>query len=374
MRAKHAMLGIMNTKAIVLCLYLLCVLVGVSIMFVPLPVGMISAIESIGGGGRITLAVSIVYLLLQIMSVALFWSGLHSFKANLRRPYRILCIGVVMIAVAQLQVPVALVLGAQWWFTSGFLLLLYLIPSMLLYGGMRLFARLVGVTGKLTYFRYVLPLAMGIVAASMLLPVSTSTLAPTDIAAHMFVALPLWQAAIGAAAAYLAWRIKHTMGMAYNEAMQGLFAAMVAYTFASFHFAALPFFGYDNPYGTSGAYQAVFVALGTFFVVAGYKFWAIGNRAEAAQNTTPVDVIVYTAGLATNMQEIDPILDELRMLTASLKPGHTLTADQEKVLIKVYVGLEEYLTNQEPLRKLTQAELRQRLADHFPPDSVRLYF
>jgi hypothetical protein len=173
---------------------------------------------------------------------------------------------------------------------------------------------------------------------------------------------------MNAVCAYLAWRIKQTMGAAYTDAMRWLFYAMLTYAAMSIHFVVLSYVGYDNTaYGRTGAYLGVFAILSTMFVIAGYKFWQIGIEKTVAKSGTALDVVMYAASLATNTSEIDPILDDVRILTAQLDPEHiALTADHERSLGKIYLKLEDYLVSHEPLRKLTKDDLRQRVERQLP--------
>lgn len=351
-------------------LYALAILTGIAVWFAPItlhPHSEASSSLSSLTVVKVTLSVSISYTLLHVITVGLFFSGLKNFKTELRRPYTILCAGLITIALAQLQAPLALMLGAFWWYESGLILLLYILPNILIYAGIRLFARLVGIQSRWASFRYVLPVVTAIGVGTMLLPVQLSSTAPTDTAAHSFLALSTWQMCMNIACAYLAWRMIHAMGTTYTDAVRWLFYTMSAYALMSLHFVILPYIGYDTSwYGRTGAYLVVFVALGTMFVAAGYKFWQIGERKAVVHNASPLDVIAYVAGLVTNMREIDLILEDLRVMTANHPDGQPFSAAEQTVLIKVYAGLETYLVEREPLRKFTREELRQHISVQFP--------
>jgi hypothetical protein len=366
----------MRLRAITIALYLLSIAIGVGIWLSPLDIDPSSAaIKNMTADISATLAISITYTILQLVSVGLFLAGLQHFKSNLRRPYWLLCAGLITLALAQLQTPLAILFDAVWWLTSGLVAVLYVAPNILLFVGIRSFARLVGIRNRLTLLRFVLPLSLVPPLISLLLPVKLSTTAATPEAAHLFIALPLWQMSTNAVSAYLAWRIKQSMGGAYTHAMRWLFATLVAYALLSLHFIILAYIGYDDTwYGRSGSYLLTFVVLSTVFVIAGYKFWAVGVQQATMVNVSPLDVVVYTASLATNPKEVDSLMDAVRYLTANKVAGQSLTLEQEKTLADVYLKLEDYLINREPLRKFTREDLRLQISQQFPHEGAHEIF
>lgn len=74
-----------------------------------------------------------------------------------------------------------------------------------------------------------------------------------------------------------------------------------------------------------------------------------------------LDLATYTASLASNPNEIDPLLDRVRKITATHSIESGLTADDEAELLAVYLKLEAYLTTHDPIRTFTKEELRNRL-------------
>ncbi len=77
-----------------------------------------------------------------------------------------------------------------------------------------------------------------------------------------------------------------------------------------------------------------------------------------------LDIVVYTAGLASNPQQIDPYLDQIRLITAKTS-SDSFTAEQQATMRKVYLELEDYLVSKEPLRKFTRQDLRARFPRQF---------
>ena len=75
-----------------------------------------------------------------------------------------------------------------------------------------------------------------------------------------------------------------------------------------------------------------------------------------------LDVVTYVASLASNPDDIDPMLDKMRAITASLGPNQELSKADEQTLLQVYRQIEEYLVTKEPIRTFTKEELRTRIA------------
>jgi hypothetical protein len=77
--------------------------------------------------------------------------------------------------------------------------------------------------------------------------------------------------------------------------------------------------------------------------------------------STILDMVIYAAGLVSDPRQIDPLLDKVRGLTSSLKPGQELARDQEALLVGVYLELEDYLVTKEPVRSFSREVLRRHL-------------
>jgi hypothetical protein len=76
-------------------------------------------------------------------------------------------------------------------------------------------------------------------------------------------------------------------------------------------------------------------------------------------------VVVFLSGFASNQEAIDPILDRLRELTAAKLPDWRPNESEQAQLAAIYLSLEDYLVNKEPLRKFDQQGLRQMIGLQF---------
>src|SRR5687768_4619084 len=79
-----------------------------------------------------------------------------------------------------------------------------------------------------------------------------------------------------------------------------------------------------------------------------------------------VDVVTYVASLASDPRAIDPILEDVRELTARLRPGEALSDSDQTTLAIVYQKLEAYLISQDPLRHFDKPGLAAKITRKFP--------
>ncbi len=74
-----------------------------------------------------------------------------------------------------------------------------------------------------------------------------------------------------------------------------------------------------------------------------------------------MDAVTYAAGLVSNSDAIDPILDNVRDITAKLQPGEAPSKEDIQSLINIYLQIEQYLVTKEAIRAFTKEDLRIRI-------------
>jgi hypothetical protein len=100
----------------------------------------------------------------------------------------------------------------------------------------------------------------------------------------------------------------------------------------------------------------------------------------AAADTTPtsaqpIEVVMYLASLASRPQEIDGIMDGLRMITAKQKPGlEALSKEEQLALADVYLQLQKYLIEKEPVRVFSKEELMAKVRAKFQMQEKDAFF
>ncbi|HET8670525.1 MAG TPA: hypothetical protein VFM05_07850 [Candidatus Saccharimonadales bacterium] len=78
-----------------------------------------------------------------------------------------------------------------------------------------------------------------------------------------------------------------------------------------------------------------------------------------------IDVITYSASLASDPRAIDQHLDSLRAITSRTAGHAALDGRDMQVLQATYNDIETYLVEHEPLRAFTRESLREQLYNHF---------
>jgi hypothetical protein len=79
--------------------------------------------------------------------------------------------------------------------------------------------------------------------------------------------------------------------------------------------------------------------------------------------------ITYTASLATRYEDISPMLEVMRGITARRSPGEPLASEDHSRLLEVQKQLEDYLVSREPLRLFTLDSLHLQIDQHLRGDT-----
>ncbi len=92
---------------------------------------------------------------------------------------------------------------------------------------------------------------------------------------------------------------------------------------------------------------------------------AIPERLDPAKKAhEQIDRIVYLASLTSKFDEVDPMMDDLRSITASWDGQSALESSQARRLNELEARLKQYLITSDPVRTFTTESLSQQLADH----------
>lgn len=300
-------------------------------------------------------------------AVPLFIKGLYGFKHELRRAYMLLCIGMAMFALSQLQLPLIQIFELEFWVTSGAVSVPFLVATTLIFLSMRRFGRLVRIPNS--WLASLWPIVAAIVLAIPIIFVPHVDTEIPEVPFDVTNVLNLWMALIVFFAALIVMRTKAVIAQRYQPALSWLVASFWFCIITALHFVVMAIFIPPASWYAQTiwiAYTPGLVSALTF-LIAGFTFSRI-ETVERVQSTsnTPVDVINYMATLASNPQEIDPLLDTLRRITAQLDPRQQkLTKSEESDLAKLYLKLEDYLVTKEPLLHFTVPSLREIITTRF---------
>src|SRR5687768_1863057 len=75
---------------------------------------------------QITMTLSIMAALLNLLAIPFFLNGTRQFKAGLKRAYIFLCVGIGAFGLAQVQLPLITLFELEFWINSGGLAVPYL--------------------------------------------------------------------------------------------------------------------------------------------------------------------------------------------------------------------------------------------------------
>lgn len=298
-----------------------------------------------------------------------FLLNLKAFKAGMRRAYRTLAVAIILLSLGFMQFPIVglLSLWDSWWVNGGGAMLPFIITGGLMYAAMRRFGRLLHLSGFLLSFKKIMA-ATGL--AAIAIGVVASFAVQHDVAGtDVYIAAVGWTGAFILCAALITRKIIKGIGKEYQVVMRRLEAAFIILALACAHESVTSLFvAFGDPFVDYGIFMWPFVLGGVQLAFAGQAFSRVGvydKKAEPGMvreglsDSDYLDSITNIASLASRPEEIDPILDDMRKITAALAPGASLSAEDKKELVKVYVRVEEYLVQNDPLRNFSVDELRE---------------
>jgi hypothetical protein len=319
-----------------------------------------------GQPGTFNLGLSIPVALFSVGGLPFFFNALGDFKNTLRRAFMLICIGMLIYSLSQLQFVIVAVFNLAFWVQSGAIILPYILGVILLFFGVRRFSGLLLIKSFWRSGFLAFGTAFVVAFASTFLP--HVALAQPEIEFDIANALQIWLAVLLFFAFMNVWLVRTVVAPRYQQAVTWMTAANGLFVLAIVHYVAVGLaLPADSWYANSALMLVPTLLYAMAFMRAGYTFNRItADEAASTTNATPVDVVVYMAGLASNVREIEEPLDKLRQVTASRSSqGAAITPQQEETLVGIYHQLEKYLVEREPLRKFDAASLRETLRTRF---------
>lgn len=334
---------------------------------------------------QVTLAISMMVIITQTLGAWFFLRSLGAFKKRLRIAYTILAIGALLLAISQFYIANSILAVSYPQFVSAVLLdpvfssILIIIPTVLgaitMYIGTLMFARLLEVRSLWSSIIFVVGLAVVLAVIGIVLPhVDYGT---PEITLDVIFGPFLASSGFSIAAAILTWQLKKKLSNTYQPAMRWLSAGLWLFAFVTIQETLLKtvvilyvpgwFSAFLNDIYTGYSINGwLSVAAATALLGAGLLFRQASKKVgKLADNASYLDVVTYIAELVSQPAEIDVHLDKVRQITAAHEPGTDLSTKDKATLIGVYLQLENYLTTEESLRKLTKEDLRIRLPEDF---------
>jgi hypothetical protein len=350
-----------RSQLVAWCVAVLALVAGVATLLIPARAGG----EFTPDGFHSNLFLSVVTAILQLGAAVLFVWGFKGFRQQLRVAYGAICAGVVVLGFANLQLPLLAYFNLihSVLVSSGLILLPYITSVVLVFFGVKRLARLFEV--KTIWMSFWFVLALSTVCAAAVGGLGAA-LKPGDSAEHLAnTSLSAWTAVFLFANLLVVLRVKKVAGVMYHNALNWFAAARVVNTLTGAGYTIiLLVIGSDTFITEYGLIMVPSLLAAFLFLRSGYSFKLInedhGRPAEAA-GIPIIDAVIFAASQASNPKQLDKELNTLRVITSNLQLGsHTLTPQQTNELKKLYLVIERYLVEAEPLRQFTVEQLRRK--------------
>ena len=308
---------------------------------------------------------------LQLCVVTFFLSSLRNYQPRLRLAYGVLSAGILLLGIAQLQLPV--IVGFRlldsWWIASGLILLPFALSALAIYSSAYMLVRTVGGRFVAAKPLVVVPAVLMTCVVSFALPhIRITGTPPAELQFDAFVALTVWTMLFNAVASVLYWHAMRRIGPLYATPLKWLAVAIGIGAAASLAELLYSLLTRESLTGyTRYALNLLpIVGASVVLLIAGALFKEASEK-RLATSASPVDVIVYMAQLVSEPRAIDGQLDALRSITARASQGQPLrlTTTDEQTITSLYTSIEEHLIQKESVRKFNKEQLRTLLPESF---------
>ena len=89
-------------------------------------------------------------------------------------------------------------------------------------------------------------------------------------------------------------------------------------------------------------------------------FRNFASQQQSEIMTTALDLANTAAGFASNQNDIEPLIYQLKQVSGLPSSGALLTPENEAALFNIYLQIEKYLTTSDPIRAFNKEELRSK--------------
>lgn len=319
-----------------------------------------------------------------IGAALLFFVELREFTEQLQRAYRLFVAGFLLLAIGYTQLPLIPLLNGEDtpWVMYGGIAIPFFAGVACVYLSIRGFAKLFQVRSIFMSLWATAAIVLAVSTLSMLVPNGAPNIpvAQTVLQASKFTnTIPL---VLVVASCVLCYKARQRAGSAYIPALAWLFLCLVVDAASGIGGFIVRFIQPgNNPLFINGLVYSAYVVNSVILLKAAVEFNKIKYGrdtllppdeqtffgkpfAPQSHEKSVADVITYLAGFASDARAIDPILDDMRIMTATRDPGPF--SEQEQIrLAHVYIGLARYLADEDPVRRYTQDELRAILQTRF---------
>lgn len=314
------------------------------------------------------LAIGFASSLTQLAAIAYFLSAVGSFKPKLKMAYVILSTGLFLFSFVQLVPSLSAftdIVSRSLVVTDFFFIVPYACGALLMYLGVRTFARLLEV--RFFWNSIIYSTLFGLAVAAVVVLAPHPALPDLGLPFALVFGALAWSAAFSVVAFLVTLRIERVISPSYKSAMRWMVLAFAALAFSSFHEIIVKVYFITSGYVSTSLSMWPFLLVGVLMLRAGMGFkWANQREISWPANASYVDVVVNAAGLVSKPEAVDVTLDKVRAITAAHGSADVDLSPQEKAtLVDAYLTIEHYLTAEDPLHTFTQEGLRTRLPAQF---------
>jgi hypothetical protein len=241
--------------------------------------------------------------------------------------------------------------------------------ALLVYFGVRGFAKLFGVRGWLTY----IGLTQAIIVATTVIIAFLPHAAwhESEVFFDATISLEIISGLECAFAAMIAFQVSRQSSQLYKVPMQLLAVGLLSEIISVLIQVLAGFLivnGLDlTANGTAIAPQIV---SGIILIWAAVAFHSVPSREQAAEPTADagrvaLDAVVKLASLVSAPANIAASTETLRSITSQLQPGQSISPEDEDRLAQCYLAIENYLADRELVRPQPVAAIRTRTEQTF---------
>lgn len=313
---------------------------------------------------------------LHVIAALFFLLGLQGFQQSLRRAYALVAISIVLFGLCLLASPMVTLfdLWDSWMMTYGVVNIPFFIPVLVLSFALAVFFESLNIASLWRKLWFNGLVALGFLAVVVISPHKESALPELtyDIGNAMFALSSVGLFIIGVKLLIIRKHLTET----YARVLMWLAVGVLAESAVVSSSIIVKAIGLDPR--SLASLQDIMLLAALPFMRAGYLFYQLTadtrKMEEPRLNASAVEVVMYVSALASNVREVDPILDELRKVTSRMQNGTPLSEADQRQLGQVYLQLEDYLEHKERHRSFTKQQLRQLVYRRFnvatSPDKI----
>jgi hypothetical protein len=305
------------------------------------------------------MATNFIAVGIQLDGAILVLLGLKGYKTAFKKVYYFIAGGMVAMA---LNTAVFWAISMTEGFNVPLLpLAMGMVSLVLFYLGLIRFAKLLGLSGQFSTLIVLTVLAALINSWLWFLPQDARHSTPLwsdldNVATSITVVFAV-------ASAITAWRINQQASRRYSSTVMSLCwaLALLSVFYANSlvsHFVQEPV-AINTILTLSGLFGSMIFFLRAAYCLLKSTYEVVAPSESRA--ATIIDVNVYLASLVSTPRAVEPILDPMRVVTATHKTSDAFAARDEAILRKVCEELKTYLVTKEPLRSFNAQELNELL-------------